>query len=323
MPSDIHKNDVNPSDTDTGITCATDKSELHVKENVVKHDVKVKVESDTDGKTFIIKSCVGEVVQDIVHKIDVDIVEVDNQTPETLTAEPMENTQIVPMENTTMICTDDSAKEDSSVVASEYGVQNKTDETIAQPCPVHCNKPPDVDFVQADIPVVDLGQPPVYVKAEAEAEAPGVYIKTEDGPTADSIQKSKRTITFSEVTSICQNDSYTINTCAQLDDTISSASEDALVIDDALHEKSIFEELSVSISAGNVVAHPDESCRGGEVPLEDQDGFESTPPCSQIPCVDPYKKKSDAGNVESRYTALTYISLLFFIILHISHLHIA
>ena len=309
------KNDVNPSDTDTGITCATDQSELHVKANVVKHDVKVKVESDTDGKPSIIKSCVGEVVQDIVHKIDVDIVEVDNQTPETLTAEPMENT--------TMICTDDSAKEDSSVVASEYDVQNKTDETIAQPCPFYCNKPPDVDLVLADIPVVDSGQPPVYVKAEAEAEAPGVYIKTEDGPTADSIQKSKRTITFSEVTFICQNDSYMINTCAQLDDTISSASEDALVIDDALHEKSTFEELSVSISAGNVVAHPDESCRGGEVPLEDQDGFESTPLCSQIPHVDLYKKKSDAGNVESRYTALTYIFLLFFIILHISHLHIA
>ena len=83
-PSDIHKNDVKPSDTDTGITCATDQSELHVKENVVKYDVKVKVESDTDDETSIIKSRVGEVVQDIVCKIDVDIVEIDNQTPGTL-----------------------------------------------------------------------------------------------------------------------------------------------------------------------------------------------------------------------------------------------
>ena len=224
----------------------------------------------------------------------------------------MENMQIVPTENTTMICTDDSAKEDSSI-ASEYDVQNKTDETIAQPCPVHGNKPPDVDFVQADLPVVDSGQPPGYVKAEAEAEAPavetalpGVYVKTNDGPTADSIQKNKRTIKFSELTSVCQDDSYMINTCAQLDDTILFASEDTLVINDALHEKSTFEELSVSVSAGNVVAHPGESFRGGEVSIEDQDGFESTPPCSpHIPCVDPYKKKSDAGNVESRHTALT------------------
>ena len=30
---------------------------------------------------------------------------------------------------------------------------------------------------------------------------------------------------------------------------------------------------------------------GGEVPLCDQDGFECTPPCSQIPQVDPYARK--------------------------------
>ena len=47
-----------------------------------------------------------------------------------------------------------------------------------------------------------------------------------------------------------------------------------------------------------------ESCKGEEIPLEDQEGFECTPPCSQMPCVDPYKRNSAAGNVDKRYTAL-------------------
>ena len=195
-PSDICKNDVNLSDTDTDITHATDTSEVPVTQNVVKYDVKLKVDRDTDDEISKIKSCVGEVVEDIVHKIDEENVEGVNQMPET--AGPMENIDIVHTENTSMICSDDSATADSSVV-SEYDVQIKTDETIAQPCPVHGNKPPDVDIVPADLTVVDSGQPPGYVKAEAESEAPAVetasldiYINTDASPTADSIRKSKK-----------------------------------------------------------------------------------------------------------------------------------
>ena len=75
--------------------------------------------------------------------------------------------------------------------------------------------------------------------------------------------------------------------------------------------KSHFEDITVSVCMGNVVDSAGESCKGGEIPLEDQDGFDSTPPCSQMPCVDPYKKRSDAGNVDSRYTALTHIFVFF------------
>ena len=61
---------------------------------------------------------------------------------------------------------------------------------------------------------------------------------------------------------------------------------------------------------GNVVEISGKRCLGGEIPFEDQEGFEdSTPPCSQIPRVDPYKNKSSVGNVDSRYTASAHIFL--------------
>ena len=97
----------------------------------------------------------------------------------------MENIQIVPLENTSMICTDDSANKDShnessndsSNVASEYDVPNKTDETIAKPCPVHVNKPPDTVFIQAHLTVPDSGQPPGYVKQKQKQKQRPLQLK--------------------------------------------------------------------------------------------------------------------------------------------------
>ena len=88
-----------------------------------------------------------------------------------------------------------------------------------------------------------------------------------------------------------------------MDDTIS---DDTLVIDggdEGDHPKSIIERIKVSVTTGHVLAIPGESCKGEEIPLDDQEGFECTPPYSQMPRVDPYKRNSATGNVNERYTA--------------------
>ena len=114
-----------------------------------------------------------------------------------------------------------------------------------------------------------------------------------------------------------------------MDDTETFTSDGALVIDEGnnqkssaeeitVSEKSLFEDLVVSVSMENVVDIPGDGCQGGEVPLEDQDGFDSTPLCSQMLCVDPYEKKSDE-NLDERYT--TYI-FAFFSLLYISTIYI-
>ena len=74
----------------------------------------------------------------------------------------------------------------------------------------------------------------------------------------------------------------------------------------------MFEDITVSTYMENVVEIPGKRCLGGEIPLEDQEGFEdSTPPCSQIPHVDLYKNKSYEGNADSRYTASAHIFCVF------------
>ena len=68
-------------------------------------------------------------------------------------------------------------------------------------------------------------------------------------------------------------------TCAQLDDTIS---DDTLVIDEGdegHHPTSNIKGMQVSVTTGHVPAISGESCKGGEIPLKDQEGFNCTPPC--------------------------------------------
>ena len=103
-----------------------------------------------------------------------------------------------------------------------------------------------------------------------------------------------------------------INRCAQLDDILSLIPDEPLVIDEGHSEKSMFEDITVSTYMGNVVEIPGKRCLDGEIPLEDQEEFkDSTPPCSQIPRVDPYKNKSYVGNADSRYTASAHIFCVF------------
>ena len=94
------------------------------------------------------------------------------------------------------------------------------------------------------------------------------------------------------------------STWPKLVDTIS---DDTLIIDEGdegLHPTLNTEGMQVSVTTGHILSFSPERCKGGDIPLEDQEGFESTPPCSQIPRVDPYKRNSAAGNVDERYTAL-------------------
>ena len=67
------------------------------------------------------------------------------------------------MENIETECSDKGS------VTSEYDVQNKSDDTPAQLCPVHGNKPPDVDIVAADLAIVGSSQPPRYVNEDPPA----------------------------------------------------------------------------------------------------------------------------------------------------------
>ena len=67
-------------------------------------------------------------------------------------------------------------------------------------------------------------------------------------------------------------------TCSQMDDNVSDASEEKLVIDDSAMCGTA-EGVSVEGDSSNESV----ICRGGEVPLEDQEWTESILPCSQMP----------------------------------------
>ena len=73
-----------------------------------------------------------------------------------------------------------------------------------------------------------------------------------------------------------------------------------LVIDES--QKSVGVDLSaslvlcihddVALEDNDLDDHPP----GGNVPLEDMDLFDSTPPCSQMPCIDPYKRNHEKAS---------------------------
>ena len=126
-------------------------------------------------------------------------------------------------------------------------VQINKDEQPVEPCAVHGTKPHyAVDTVTdtgaEHIPVADMGQPPGNVKMEAlavETDSPPVYIKDDESLTAEGTEKNIKTVNFADKVDTCEDKGVMINTCAQLDDTIS---DDTLVIDEGdegVHPKSI------------------------------------------------------------------------------------
>ena len=95
-PSDICKKMGKQSDTDTSLTkTSLAKAEGESEENVVKYNVTIKVDSETEDE---IKSSVTEVVEEIVRKIDEE--NSDNYKSEPLHKGSVELTDNLYMENT-------------------------------------------------------------------------------------------------------------------------------------------------------------------------------------------------------------------------------
>ena len=65
---------------------------------------------------------------------------------------------------------------------------------------------------------------------------------------------------------------------------MSDVSEAKLVIDESATGEGVSDEDANDSSSDSVI------CYRGEVPLSDQEGFQCTPPCSQMPQVNPYAK---------------------------------
>ena len=156
-PSDIRKKMDKQSDTDTSLTKAEGESE----ENVVKYNVTIKVDSETEDE---IKSSVTEVVEEIVHKIDEE--NSDNYKSEPLHRGSVELTDNLYMENTGKTISDASSNAGTSI-SSENGSIKAGGGTATPPYPVHGYKSADGN-VEAELPVVQSGQPPGFSEIETE-----------------------------------------------------------------------------------------------------------------------------------------------------------
>ena len=160
----------------------------------------------------------------------------------------------------------------------------------------------DVDNVSLDYEVG--GEPEklneVHSVASAQKESylphpsgPGAvaglgYIKSNNNTCSEMSKKVH--VSFSHDIDVSSAETKTVVTCSQMDNNVSDASEEKLVIDDSAMCGTA-EGVSVESDSSNESV----ICRGGEVPLEDQEWTESILPCSQMPRVDPYAKFKDRG----------------------------
>ena len=76
---------------------------------------------------------------------------------------------------------------------------------------------------------------------------------------------------------VSSGDTNTTVTCVQFDADVSDVSETKLVIDESATGEGVSVEDANDSSSDSVI------CRRGEVPLLDQEGFQCTLPCSQMP----------------------------------------
>ena len=103
------------------------------------------------------------------------------------------------------------------------------------------------------------------------------YVKSNNNTCSEMSKKVH--VSFSHDIDVSRAETKTVVTCSQMDDNVSDASEEKLVIDDSA--------MCGTAEGVSVI------CRGGEVPLEDQEWTQSILPCSQMPQVDPYAKFKD------------------------------
>ena len=114
------------------------------------------------------------------------------------------------------------------------------------------------------------------------------YIKLNNNMCSEMSKKVH--VSFSHDIHVSSAETKTVVTCSQMDNNVSDASEEKLVIDDSAMCGTV-KGVSVESDSSNESV----ICRGGEVPLEDQEWTESILPCSQMPQVDPYAKFKDRG----------------------------
>ena len=114
------------------------------------------------------------------------------------------------------------------------------------------------------------------------------YVKSNKNTCSEMSKKVH--VSFSNDIDVSSAETKTVVTCSQMDDNVSDASEEKLVIDDSAMCGTA-EGVSVEGDSSNESV----ICRGGEVPLEDQEWTQSILPCSQMPRVDPYAKFKDRG----------------------------
>ena len=102
------------------------------------------------------------------------------------------------------------------------------------------------------------------------------YVKSNNNTCSEMSKKVH--VSFSHDIDVSSAETKTVVTCSQMDNNVSDASEEKLVIDDSAMCGTA-EGVSVEIYSSNESV----ICRGGEVPLEDQEWTESILPCSQMP----------------------------------------
>ena len=114
------------------------------------------------------------------------------------------------------------------------------------------------------------------------------YVKSNNNTCSEMSKKVH--VSFSNYIDVSSAETKTVVTCSQMDDNVSDASEEKLVIDD-----SAMCGTAKGVSVEGDSSNESVICRGGEVPLEDQEWTQSILPCSQMPRVDPYAKFKDRG----------------------------
>ena len=117
----------------------------------------------------------------------------------------------------------------------------------------------------------DLPQP----SGPGAVAGPG-YLKSNNNTCSEMSKKVH--VSFSNDIDVSSAETKTVVTCSQMDDNVSDASEEKLVIGDSAMCGTA-EGVSVEGDSSNESV----ICRGGEVPLEDQEWTQSILPCSQMP----------------------------------------
>ena len=155
---------------------------------------------------------------------------------------------------------------------------------------------PESDIQQVEKPESKTEMKPVDQPASDRdtkqvEESELIEDKVEKVDLPDKHNKINKQVCFSEV-----------ETKVIKEPSSSECLDDTLEIIDLVIDSSASSTLCIHDEhpPGGDVALDDEDLEdhppGGDVPLEDRDLFESTPPCSQMPCIDPYKRNHEKAS---------------------------